>query len=100
MTAQFNFFNGAGGADKTVSNLPDGFCYLPGLIGTCDEDALVARVRGLPFREFEFHGYTGKRRVVSFGGHYDFPERHLRKADDIPEFLLPLRPAAASFAGL
>jgi len=24
-------------------------------------------MRELPFREFEFHGYTGKRRVVSFG---------------------------------
>jgi hypothetical protein len=26
----------------------------------------VTRVRELPFREFEFHGYKGKRRVVSF----------------------------------
>jgi alkylated DNA repair dioxygenase AlkB len=57
-------------------------------------------VRGLPFREFEFHGYTGKRRVVSFGWHYDFSGRRLRKADDIPDFLLALRSAAAAFAGL
>lgn len=40
-------------------------------------------------------GYTGKRRVVSFGWHYDFSGRHLRKADDIPDFLLALRPVAA-----
>jgi alkylated DNA repair dioxygenase AlkB len=39
-------------------------------------------------------------RVVSFGWHYDFSARHLRKADDIPDFLLALRPAAAAFAGL
>jgi len=38
--------------------------------------------------------------VVSFGGHYDFSGRQLRKADDIPDFLLPLRRAAAAFAGL
>jgi alkylated DNA repair dioxygenase AlkB len=57
-------------------------------------------VRALPFREFEFHGYTGKRRVVSFGWHYDFSARHLRKADDIPDYLLVLREAAAAFAGL
>jgi alkylated DNA repair dioxygenase AlkB len=70
------------------------------LIGPTEEEALLAHVRGLPFREFEFHGYTGKRRVVSFGWHYDFAGRQLRKADDIPEYLLALRAAAAAFAGL
>src|SRR5207237_10773678 len=59
---------------------------------------LLDHVRGLPFRDFEFHGYTGKRRVVSFGWHYDFEARTLRKADDIPAFLLALRETAARFA--
>jgi alkylated DNA repair dioxygenase AlkB len=85
---------------ETAPNLPEGFCYQPELIGPDDEAALVARVREVPFREFEFHGYTGKRRTVSFGWHYDFSARHLQKADDIPEFLLPLRQAAAAFAGM
>ena len=85
---------------EAVSKLPEGFRYRPELIGPADEAALIARVRGLPFREFEFHGYTGKRRTVSFGWHYDFSGRQLRKADDIPEFLLPLRVHAAAFAGL
>jgi alkylated DNA repair dioxygenase AlkB len=59
-----------------------------------------SRARGLPFRDFEFHGYTGNRRVVSFGWHYDFSGRQLLKADDIPDsgFLLAPRPAAAAFA--
>src|SRR5205085_11006574 len=70
------------------------------MIGPADEDRLLARVRELPFRDFEFHGYTGKRRVVSFGWHYDFSARHLQKADDIPDFLLAFRPAAAAFAGM
>jgi alkylated DNA repair dioxygenase AlkB len=83
-----------------VPKLPEGFRYRPDLIGPDVEAALVARVRELPFREFEFHGYTGKRRTVSFGWHYDFSGRQLRKADDIPEFLLPLRRAAAAFAEL
>jgi alkylated DNA repair dioxygenase AlkB len=81
-----------------VTKLPEGFRYRPELIGPAEEAALLASVRGLPFREFEFHGYTGKRRVVSFGWHYDFSGRELRKADDIPDFLLALRPAAAAFA--
>jgi alkylated DNA repair dioxygenase AlkB len=80
--------------------LPEGFRYRPELISPEEEDALVALVRGLPFREFEFHGYTGKRRVVSFGWHYDFTGHQLRKAEDIPDFLLTLRRDAAEFAGL
>jgi alkylated DNA repair dioxygenase AlkB len=83
-----------------TADLPEGFRYKSELIGPADEAALLAFVRELPFRDFEFHGYTGKRRVVSFGWHYDFSARHLRKADDIPDFLLALRPAAAAFTGL
>ena len=101
MTSQLKFFDGTtGGADETAPSLPAGFRYRPELIGTVEEAALLAHVRELPFREFEFHGYTGKRRVVSFGWHYDFSARHLRKADDIPEYLLPLRESAAAFAGM
>jgi alkylated DNA repair dioxygenase AlkB len=99
MTSQLDIFGGAGGARKTAAELPGGFRYEPELIGPADEAALLAFVRELPFRDFEFHGYTGKRRVVSFGWHYDFSARHLRKAEDIPDFLLALRSAAAAFAG-
>jgi alkylated DNA repair dioxygenase AlkB len=98
MTVQPDIFDGTGGKQKAVPHLPEGFRYRPELIGPAEEDALLARVRELPFREFEFHGYTGKRRVVSFGWHYDFSARHLRKAVDIPDFLLELREVAAAFA--
>ena len=79
---------------------PEGFRYRSELIGPPDEDALVARIRELPFREFEFHGYLGKRRIVSFGWHYDFSGQKLRKAEDIPAFLLTLRTLAAPLANL
>jgi len=84
----------------TLRNLPEGFRYRPELISLTDEDRLLARVRELPFRDFEFHGYTGKRRVVSFGWHYDFSARQLQKADNIPDYLLALREVAASLADL
>ena len=100
MTTQFKFFDGAGEACETPSKFPEGFRYKTELLDRAEEEALISRVRELPFREFEFHGYTGKRRVVSFGWHYDFSARHLRKADDIPDYLLPLRETAAAFAGL
>jgi alkylated DNA repair dioxygenase AlkB len=98
MASQMDLFGGAGDAPGLA--LPEGFRYSPGLIGSADHEALLAQVRALPFREFEFHGHTGKRRVVSFGWHYDFAAGQLRKAEDIPGFLLALRPLAAAFAGL
>ena len=100
MMSQLNLIGGEGGARKSAAGLPEGFRYKAELIGSADEAALLARVRELPFREFEFHGYAGKRRVVSFGWHYDFSGRQLRKAEDIPDFLLALRPAAAAFGGM
>lgn len=78
----------------------EGFRYEPDLLDQSDEQALLTHLRTLPFREFEFHGYTGKRRVVSFGWKYEFSGAKLVKADEIPDFLLPLRDRAASFAGL
>ena len=94
MTSQLDFFDRAGKA------APEGFRYGRELIGAEEEAALLAHVRELPCRDFEFHGYTGKRRVVSFGRHYDFSAGRLGEADPIPNFLLPLRRTAAAFAGL
>ncbi len=80
--------------------LPEGFVYRPDVLSADAERALLADVGALPFRNFEFHGYIGKRRVVSFGWQYDFSAQTLRKADDIPDFLLALRETAATVAGL
>jgi alkylated DNA repair dioxygenase AlkB len=84
----------------TPGDLPDGMRYAADLISPDEERALVADVAGLPFREFEFHGFLGKRRTVSFGWGYDFNGGGLRQAGGIPDFLLPVRARAAEFAGL
>jgi alkylated DNA repair dioxygenase AlkB len=80
--------------------LPEGFEYQADILSSEDEQLLLDRMRQLPFKEFQFQGFVGKRRIVSFGWQYDFNERMLRQADDIPPFLLPLREAAADFAGI
>ena len=101
MTSQFSLLKSEGDGPKNQHNLPEGLVYQPELISPADEDALITRVRELPFKEFEFHGYLGKRRVVSFGWQYEFSGAgRLRKADNIPKFLLPLRKRAATFAKL
>jgi alkylated DNA repair dioxygenase AlkB len=85
------------GADP---HLPEGFKYQPSLLSQAEETTLLSRVRELPFKNFEFHGYVGKRRVVSYGWKYDFNDRSLRNAEDVPPFLEPVRARAAEFAGM
>ena len=88
------------GLFESPPSLPDGFRYAPAFLSPEEEIDLVARLPALPFKAFEFQGYLGNRRVVTFGWRYDFNDRELQKADDMPPFLLPLRARAAAFAGL
>ncbi|GLC24938.1 alpha-ketoglutarate-dependent dioxygenase AlkB [Roseisolibacter agri] len=97
MSDQFTLF---GAEPEPAPALPEGFRYRADVITADDERTLLAHVETLPFREFEFHGYVGKRRTVSFGWRYDFAARTLDRADDIPAFLLSLRDVAARFADL
>jgi len=60
----------------------------------------LEQIKVLPFREFEFHGFTGKRRIVSFGWRYDFNGGGLAKTEDIPAFLSGIRAEAESFAAI
>ena len=78
---------------------PVGFAYREDVIATVDEQMLIERFQELPFKPFEFHGFLGNRRVVSFGWRYDYSGATLRQSDDIPPFLFGLRERAAAFAG-
>jgi alkylated DNA repair dioxygenase AlkB len=80
--------------------LPDGFRYQADVITVAAEAELVRNIEALPFEHFKFHGYTGNRRVVSFGWKYDYTARLLNQADDMPDFLRALRITVAKFAGL
>jgi alkylated DNA repair dioxygenase AlkB len=79
---------------------PEGFRYQAEVLPPDEEQELVARLRGLPLKEFEFHGYVGKRRTLSYGWHYDFGQEKLQPTDEIPPFLQKLLKRAAAFAGL
>jgi hypothetical protein len=73
------------------SRLPEEMKYEENFLNVSEERALLEHVANLPFKEFEFHGFTGKRRTVSFGWRYDFNGGGLSKTDDMPEFLTDLR---------
>ncbi len=80
--------------------LPEGFVYTEDFLTPYDEADLMAWLSTLPFEPFQFRGYEGKRRVLSFGWKYDFTRSHLLRADDMPTELLAARAKAAALAGL
>jgi alkylated DNA repair dioxygenase AlkB len=67
--------------------LPEGFAYHQDVISPDEESRLLTQIALLPFKAFQFHGFEGKRRVVSFGLSYDFNSEKALPADPIPPFL-------------
>jgi alkylated DNA repair protein (DNA oxidative demethylase) len=80
--------------------LPEGLRYAEDVISVEEAERLVEAFAGLAFQPFDFHGFKGNRRVVSFGWRYDFSASALTDAEPPPAFLEPARRAAAAFAGL
>ena len=80
--------------------MPEGFAYREGAISEDEETNAIRFMEELPFKPFEFHGYLGNRRVVSYGWRYDYAAHSLRGSPPLPDFLNPLRAIAANFAGL
>lgn len=78
---------------------PEGLAYRAEFLTPREEADLASAFGALPFKEFEFHGFLGKRRTVSFGYHYAFDGSGLREAEPIPDFLLETRARAAALAG-
>lgn len=82
-----------------VASTP-GFRYAADLFPSAAEQGFVATFRTLPFKPFEFHGYRGNRRIVSYGYRYDYADRALRKSEAMPDFLSRLREIASQFSGI
>jgi alkylated DNA repair dioxygenase AlkB len=80
--------------------LPDGFLYAADFLTVAQEAELLEHIRALPFQQARYKEWRARRRVVSFGGSYDFSRNQLSPAPPIPQFLHPLRAQAAAWAGL
>jgi len=83
-----------------VPTLPEGIEYVHEFLSPAEERELAEHFGTLPLKPFQFHGFEGKRRTVSFGWHYAFDGSGLSRTDPIPDWLLPARSRAAAFAGL
>jgi alkylated DNA repair dioxygenase AlkB len=79
---------------------PPGFTYAPQFLSLAQEAQLLEVIRTLPFEEAQYKEWRARRRIVSFGGRYDFTRQELTPGPPIPEFLLPLRARLAEWAGI
>jgi alkylated DNA repair dioxygenase AlkB len=85
---------------ESETDKPVGLRYAEEVISAAEEQSLLKQMPALPFKEFQFHGFVGKRRTVSYGWHYDFDGGGLQKAGAMPQFLGVVRERAARFAGI
>lgn len=77
---------------------PRGLSYAEAIVSPEAQRDLIDRATTLGFAPFDFRGFKGNRRTVSFGSHYDFTHSRIERADPMPDWLKPLRAAAAAFA--
>ena len=80
--------------------LPPGLRYEEGFISSQQEAELIARIERLPLAGMKYQQYTALRRVVSYGGQYDFSAQRLEAAEPLPDWLQPLREQAAAWSGV
>jgi alkylated DNA repair dioxygenase AlkB len=85
-------------ADRNHS--PEGLRYQPEFVSETTEKELISRISELPLQPFQFGAFEGKRRVASFGFHYDYALRTLQEADPIPPWLAPAIGSVEKFGDL
>lgn len=88
------------GVPDVAPALPEGMRYATGFLSAEDEAELLRRIGELPLTPMQYQGYTALRRVVSYGGSYDFSRQRLEPAEPLPAWLDALRATAGDWAGI
>jgi alkylated DNA repair dioxygenase AlkB len=84
-----------------VEHAPAGLVYRRELLSKDEERGLLDEIERLDFHEIRMHGVVAKRTARHFGLDYDYERRGLEEeADPIPDWILPVRAAAAELAAL
>ena len=87
------------GNEEVQASIP-GLVYQPEFLGRDEEQALIAIIASLPLHAAKYKQYFARRRVVSFGGSYDFDTHELKPAKALDERLRPLRDRVAAWRGV
>ncbi|WP_427913821.1 alpha-ketoglutarate-dependent dioxygenase AlkB [Ramlibacter sp. MMS24-I3-19] len=80
--------------------LPAGMRYESDFLSAAEELELLRRLEKLPLAPMQYQGYTALRRVLSYGGSYDFSRQRLEAAEPLPDWLDALRARAGTWAGI
>ncbi len=82
------------------TTLPEGFAYQPEFLSVQEEALLLEALGALPFEHAQYHEWQARRRVVSFGGRYDYTQQALNDAPPMASFLHSLRDRIGAWAGI
>ncbi|KQY80162.1 alpha-ketoglutarate-dependent dioxygenase AlkB [Pelomonas sp. Root1444] len=80
--------------------LPEGLVYETGFLDAAEEAELIGLIARMPLKEAQYKSYTARRRVVSYGGRFDYDTNELLPAGALIEELHPLRARVARWAGV
>lgn len=76
-----------------------GYAYQCDFLSEQEEKTLLDEIGRLPLAQAQYKQYLARRRIVSYGGRYDFTARRLGAGEPIAPFLLPWRERAAAWLG-
>jgi alkylated DNA repair dioxygenase AlkB len=86
--------------DPPALELPAGMRLQAEFLSRDEEAALIGVIERLPLEHMKYQQYTARRRVVSYGGQYDFSAQRLHEAEPLPAWLDALRARAGAWAGI
>jgi len=80
--------------------LPDGARYQPDFLTAAQESDLIALIRSQPLAAAPYKRYEARRRVLSFGGRFDYDAKRLLAGPPLIDVLHPLRGQVAAWLGV
>lgn len=87
-------------ADAEAAASIDGLRYQADFLGGDEEAGLLEIIGSLPLHAAQYKEYIARRRVVSFGGSFDYDENILRPGAPLDARLVPLRDRVAGWLGV
>jgi alkylated DNA repair dioxygenase AlkB len=85
--------------DAPIRSSIEGLVYLPEFLSNEEELELIAVINTLPLQAARYKQYVARRRVVSFGGSYDFDANQLLPGIALDPRLYDLRDRVARWMG-
>jgi alkylated DNA repair dioxygenase AlkB len=85
--------------EPSPAGLPEGLRYEDRFLSQEEEATLIDVIRGLPLAAAKYKSFTARRRVVSYGGSFDYDANRLQPTTALVPALEPLRDRVARWAG-